>query len=71
MRVQPLPTTQQESVAPRQTTISQQLAEFGAGLNYDNIPKNIRECAKFHILDVIGTALAATHFDFSEHQDGG
>lgn len=67
MSVQPIPTAPQQSPAPRQATISQQLAEFAAGLDYDNIPQHIRECAKFHILDVVGTALAATHFDFAKH----
>jgi 2-methylcitrate dehydratase PrpD len=67
MSLQPIPAVPQQSPAPHQATISQQLAEFAAGLNYDNIPQNIRECAKFHILDVVGTALAATHFDFAKH----
>lgn len=67
MSVQSLPAAQSQPQQATRPTISQQLAEFGASLRYDDIPANIRECAKFHILDVIGTALAATHFDFAKH----
>ena len=67
MSVQPLPVAQAQPQPAARPTISQQLAEFGAGLSYDNIPQSVRECAKFHILDVIGTALAATHYDFAKH----
>lgn len=47
--------------------ISRQLAQFAAELEYATLPEKIRDCAKLHILDVIGTALAATHFDFGKH----
>lgn len=60
MSVQPLPAAQTQS-------ISQQFADFGAGLRHNDIPQAVRECAKYHILDVIGTALAATRFDFGQH----
>jgi 2-methylcitrate dehydratase PrpD len=48
-------------------SISQQIAEFAAGLTPEAIPEAVRECAKLHVLDVIGTALAATRFDFAQH----
>lgn len=48
-------------------SISQQIAEFAAGLTPDAVPADVRECAKLHVLDVCGTALAATHFDFAQH----
>jgi 2-methylcitrate dehydratase PrpD len=67
MSVQPLPAAQAQPQAATHPTISQQLAAFGASLRYEDIPQNIRECARLHILDVIGTALAATHFDFAKH----
>jgi len=67
MNVQPLPGTSQPEPAARQTTISRELAEFAAALTFDAIPARVRECAKYHVLDVIGTALAATRFDFAQH----
>lgn len=57
---QPLP------AAETARSISQQLADHAVATGFDNIPQNVRERAKFHILDVIGTALAATRFDFCE-----
>lgn len=48
-------------------SISQRIADFAAGASYDNIPQRVRERAKHHALDVIGTALAATRFDFAQH----
>jgi len=48
-------------------SISQQIAEFAAGLTAEAIPEAVRACAKLHVLDVIGTALAATRFDFAQH----
>jgi 2-methylcitrate dehydratase PrpD len=46
-------------------SVSQQIAETAARLTYDGLPARIRERAKLHMLDVIGTALAATRFEFS------
>ena len=48
-------------------SISQQIASFAANLTWKQIPKATRENAKYHILDAIGTALAATRFDFAQH----
>lgn len=50
-----------------QASISQQIADMAARTGYDTLPARVQECAKFHILDVIGTALAATRFDFAHH----
>ena len=47
------------------TSISQSIAAFAAATTYDAIPERGRERAKLHMLDVIGTALAATRFEFS------
>lgn len=56
------------AAAPAVTlSISQQIAEFAANLTPDAIPTDVRECAKLHVLDVCGTALAATRFDFAQH----
>lgn len=54
-----------QDVAPAAASVSQQIAETAARLSYDTLPVRIREHAKFHMLDVIGTALAATRFEFS------
>lgn len=53
------------SVAVTPPSVSQQIAETAARLTYDRLPARIRERAKLHMLDVIGTALAATRFEFS------
>jgi len=60
--------SQEPAAQPAQAlSISQQIAGFAANLNYKSIPKAVRENARHHILDVIGTALAATRFDFAQH----
>lgn len=41
------------------------LARFAASLRYEDIPAAVRERARYHMLDTVGTALAATHFDFA------
>ena len=46
-------------------TISQTLAAYALDLNYDHIPEKIRERAKYHILDAVGIAHAATRNDFA------
>ncbi len=48
-------------------SISQQIAAFAADLTPDAVPAAVRENAKLHVLDVVGTALAATRFDFAQH----
>ena len=46
-------------------SISQRLADFVTATTYERIPERVRSRAKLHMLDVIGTALAATRFEFS------
>jgi len=41
------------------------IAEFAADLRYEDLPTQVQEFAKYHILDTVGTSLAATHFDFA------
>jgi len=67
MSVQPLPAAQAQASAAPARSISQQLAVLAAGVTWDALPEPVRECAKLHVLDVIGTALAATRFDFAQH----
>jgi 2-methylcitrate dehydratase PrpD len=59
----PAPATQ-DAAAPA-LSVSQQIAETAARLTYDALPAHVRSRAKLHMLDVIGTALAATRFEFS------
>lgn len=53
-----------DSVLP---SMSQQIAAFAANLRPEDVPAAVRENAKLHVLDVVGTALAATRFDFAQH----
>ncbi len=46
-------------------TISQTLASFADRVSSGTLPAHVTERAKLHMLDVIGTALAATKFDFA------
>ncbi len=48
-----------------QTALSQRIAEFACALDYDALPERLREFARYHVLDTVGTALAATQFDFA------
>ena len=66
MSTQPAPAAAPATAATT-LSISQQIAEFAANLTPDAIPADVRERAKLHALDVAGTALAATRFDFAQH----
>ena len=59
------PTPSSRLAPATQPSISQRIAKFAAGVTYDALPARVAERAKLHMLDVIGTALAATKFDFS------
>src|SRR5262245_43821167 len=67
MSMQPLTSTETGSASSSQPSISQTIASFASALEFDAIPEQVRNCAKHHILDVVGTALAATRFDFGQH----
>jgi 2-methylcitrate dehydratase PrpD len=45
--------------------ISGAIAEFAAALRYEDLPEALREFARFHILDAVGVAIAATQTDFA------
>jgi 2-methylcitrate dehydratase PrpD len=66
MSVHPLPAAQSSDAFPLSQSISQHIASFAADLTFDAIPETVCTCAKYHILDVVGTALAATKFDFAQ-----
>jgi len=55
------------AVAASSLPISRRIAAAAAALTPAALPERVRTCAKLHILDVVGTALAATRFDFAQH----
>lgn len=63
--------TSQQQVAltniPQKESISAQYGELASLLLFERLPVQAVNRAKLHILDVIGTALAATRFDFGHH----
>ncbi len=46
-------------------TLSQVLARFAAGLEWEHIPPAVRERAKLLLIDAVGVAFASTRFDFA------
>ena len=59
------PLSQTPSSAPASELIAQTLGQFVADLGYDAIPQDVRERAKYLILDAVGIAHASTHYDFA------
>lgn len=53
------------------TLPSRRIAEFAAGLRYEDIPPAVRERARIHILDAIGVGLAANAYPFAERAMAG
>ena len=47
-------------------TISETLAGFAAELRYEDIPAEVRERARYLILDAVGIAFASTRWDFAD-----
>jgi 2-methylcitrate dehydratase PrpD len=47
-------------------TLSQELSEFAAGLERQQIPAEVLQRAKMLLLDAVGVAFAATKFDFAQ-----
>ena len=47
-------------------SFSRTIAEFAQDVDYAALPQRLRDFARFHILDVVGTALAATKFEFAQ-----
>lgn len=55
-----------DNTNPQSTTmIARQLAAFAGTLDGEAIPAEVRERARYLILDAVGIALASTQFDFS------
>ncbi len=46
--------------------LSRTIAEFVQDVDYSSLPQRLRDFARWHILDVVGTALAATKFEFAQ-----
>lgn len=53
------------SDASNRESISGHLAEFAADFRYECIPPEVRERAKYLLLDAIGIALASSRYDFA------
>ncbi|MBD5802447.1 2-methylcitrate dehydratase [Azoarcus sp. Aa7] len=51
--------------SPADALIAPVLAKFAADLDYDAIPAEVRERAKYLILDAVGIAHASTRYDFA------
>jgi len=47
-------------------SLSRTIAEFVQNVGYATLPRRLRDFARFHILDTVGTALAATKFEFAQ-----
>jgi 2-methylcitrate dehydratase PrpD len=62
--IAPSPALPTRTAPAADVSISQQIAEFAARTTYEDLPSRVKERAKLHILDVIGTALAASRCDF-------
>ncbi len=54
------------TAAQEPLSISRSIAEFAHGVDHASLPPRLREFGCFHILDVVGTSLAATKFDFAK-----
>ena len=54
-----------QTASPAQTPIAKTLGQFVANISYDVIPNNVRERAKYLMLDAVGIAHASTHYDFA------
>src|SRR4051812_1331578 len=46
--------------------LSRTIAEFVQNVDYRALPQRLRDFARYHILDTVGTALAATKFEFAQ-----
>jgi 2-methylcitrate dehydratase PrpD len=56
----------QDHSAVASPVLSRTIAEFAEGIDYATLPQRLRDFARFHILDTVGTALAATKFEFAQ-----
>ena len=52
----------QVAVATEQASPARALAEFAAGLRYEDVPTPVLDLAKLLILDALGCGLAATRY---------
>jgi len=65
MSVQLAPNADIGEVSQAARAISRTIAEFAENLRCGDLSPRLREFARYHILDVVGTSLAATRFDFA------
>jgi len=58
---------QPQALAPATSeTISNTLAQFASGLRYEDIPAQVIDRAKLHVLDCIGIGFASSGFEFGQ-----
>ena len=57
---------QPESQAADSATVSQKLAEFATGFDLDQVPADVIDVAKLHVLDCFGIGLASTTMDYGQ-----
>ncbi len=60
-----LAVNEESAAAPAAHSLSRTIAEFAQAVEYESLPPRLREFARYHILDVVGTSLAATKFEFA------
>ena len=65
------PPPSQPDPAPLPPSISRRLAQFAAEFDHGAIPPAVARRARYLILDAVGTALAATQFDFAHRSFSG
>jgi 2-methylcitrate dehydratase PrpD len=58
-------TNETASIMTAPATISRAVAAFADELRYEDLPAELTEFLKDHIIDTVGVALAATRFDFA------
>src|SRR5258706_41865 len=56
----------QPTAAEPARSLSRTIAEFVQDVDHAALPPRLREFARFHMLDVVGTSLAATKFEFAQ-----
>ena len=54
-----------QPVSPHEVTVSRVIAKFASDMRFERLPVAFVDFLKDHIIDVVGTSLAATRFDFA------
>lgn len=65
------PASRETPATDPNASIARTIAGFAAPLRYEDVPERLREFARFHVLDVVGTAMAARHYEFAHRAAAG